>query len=190
MKKPLCIPINLQNGTWTARASGQWGHNLLHTAASLVAAAIALATAGSPTWAAQCKPLHGQLHSHLTSPTTISGTLTGGLQADFDVALTSQTWVSALDPTVPPQAAFVALVTGQTEFRTKSGGALFGVNAAAGDFDPGSDGHLTDLITFTGGSGDLSGASGHIVVVGRQVDSANGVIEARYSGELCTPDGD
>ena len=108
----------------------------------------------------------------------------------FDVTLTSQTPVSVLDPTVPPQAAFVSLVTGQTEFQNQSGDTLSGVNAAAADFNPEGDGNLTDLIAFTGGLGDLSSTPDHIVVGGHLVDPVNGMIEARYSGDLYTPNGD
>jgi hypothetical protein len=166
------------------------GRLSLPAAACLVAVGMVLLIAKSEALAQNCKPVNGQLASHFTSPTTISGTVIGGLQADFDVSLTSQTFLSTVDPVpLPPEAAAVAFVTGRTAFQTKQGNILYGVNAAAADFNPSDDGHVTDFITFTGGTGDLAGAFGHIVIVG-YIDSATGTIGAKYSGELCTSDND
>lgn len=159
----------------------------LPTVAFLAATVMALLMGNSEAMAQKCKPVHGQLNSHLTSPATISGTVIGGLQADFDVSLTSQTLLSTVDTVpLPPEAAGVAFVTGRTVFHTKKGDSLFGVNAAAADFNPSGDGHLSDFITFAGGTGKLVGAFGHIVVVGYQ-DFDSSTIDASYSGELCTP---
>jgi hypothetical protein len=160
---------------------------LVLAAISRIAAVIAITIVSSQTLAAaECKPVKGQLHSQFTSPTTISGTVIGGLQADFDVILTSQTSLAAVDSILlPPEAAAVAFVTGRTEFQTKQGDILYGVNAATADFNPTGDGHVSDLITFVGGTEDLAGAFGHIVIVG-YIDFATDTIEAKYSGELCT----
>ena len=158
---------------------------------SRMAAVIAITIVSSQTLAAaECQPVNGQLNSHFTSSSTISGTVIGGLQADFDVILTSQTPLAAVDSIPPPpEAAAIAFVTGRTELQTKQGDVLYGVNAAAADFNPAGDGHVTDLITFTGGEGDLAGAFGHIAIVG-YIDFATGTIDAKYSGELCTLEDD
>lgn len=159
----------------------------LPVAAFLAAAGMVLLMGNSEAMAQKCKPVNGQLDSQFTSPTTISGRVIGGLQADFDVSLTSQTPLSAVDSVpLPPEAAGVAFVTGRTVFHTKKGDSLFGVNAAAADFNPSGDGHLSDFITFAGGTGKLVGAFGHIVVVG-YLDFATSTIDASYRGELCTP---
>jgi len=160
----------------------------LPAAASLAAAVMVLVVGNSEALAEKCTPVKGQLDSHFTSPATISGTVIGGLQADFDVILTSQTLLAAVDSIPPPpEAAAIAFVTGRTEFQTKQGDILSGVNAAAADFNPAGDGHVSDLITFVGGTGGLAGAFGHIVIVG-YIDFATGTIDAKYSGELCTLD--
>ena len=157
-------------------------------ATSLMAAVIAamIVSSQAPALAAaECRPLKGQFQAHFTSAATISGTVIGGLQADFDVVLTGQIPLAAVDSVPPPpEAAAVVFVTGRTEYHTAHGDVLYGVNAVALDSSAAGDGHLTDLITFAGGTGDLVGASGHIVVVGH-ADFAEGTIAATYSGELC-----
>jgi hypothetical protein len=157
-------------------------------ATSLMAAvtAITILSVQAPALAAaECQPVKGQFQAHFTSAATISGTVIGGLQADFDVVLTGQIPLAAVDSVPPPaEAAAVVFATGRTEYHAKNGAVLYGVNAVALDSSAAGDGHLTDLITFAGGTGDLVGASGHIVVVGH-ADFAEGTIAARYSGELC-----
>lgn len=160
------------------------------TPAFFIAAVMALTIVSSQIMAeAKCLPVVGHIASQLVPPPPLgtctspaglctSGTLIGGIQGNFNFTATS------LTPS--PDLPSVVLFTGQTVIQTKAGDALSGTNAGALDANPGSDGHFADLITFTGGTGDLAGASGHIVAFGN-FSLVTGVGASDYKGEVCTP---
>lgn len=158
--------------------------------ASLMIAVLAL-TIGTGKAMAQgnCRRVHGHITSQLVPPPPAgtcaslvgfctSGTLIGGIQGTFAFTATS------LLPS--PDLPSILLFTGRTDIQTKDGSTLAAVNAGALDTNPASDGHFADLITFTGGTGDAAGASGHIVAFGN-FDLLAGLGVSDYTGELCTP---
>ena len=169
-----------------------WTKLPVPAAAFFIAAVAALTIVSSETMAkAECVPVNGHIDSQqvlpppfgtCTSPVGLctSGTFIGGIQGNFNFTATS--FIPSPEPTIPS----VFLFTGLTVIQTKDGDSLFGSNAGSIDFNPFGDGHFADLITFTGGTGSLAGASGHIVAFGN-VNFATGVSTSDYKGELCTP---
>jgi hypothetical protein len=144
-------------------------------------AALAVACAGGPVWAA-CRPVNG--HS-LTSivpcgdPLCTAGKVWGGLKGDLDVVADL---VAPAHPSVPSVFRF----TGQSVITADDGSLLVGTDVGAIDTAPTGDGHVGTLLTWTGGTGRYAGASGHIVIDGR-VDFAAGRVATDYRGEVCTP---
>jgi len=61
---------------------------------------------------------------------------------------------------------------------------VFGKDTGTIDFGP--DGGFASLITFTGGTGALAGASGQIRLRG-QLDPVAGTTSGDYLGTICTP---
>lgn len=61
-----------------------------------------------------------------------------------------------------------------------------GVDVTAGTLDLGPDGGFASLITFTGGTGRMAGASGQIRLRG-PLDQEEGTTSGDYIGTLCTP---
>jgi len=107
--------------------------------------------------------------------------VTGRLQGEGDVTVTSLT--PSPDLTIP--SAF--LFTSRTVLQTKHGDFLFDSGAGAGNFDAAGNINLVNLLTITGGTGRLAGASGHIFELG-SIDTATGIGASDLKeGELCTP---
>jgi hypothetical protein len=63
--------------------------------------------------------------------------------------------------------------------------AVVGTDTGAIDLPPGQGG-FASLITFTGGTGGMSGATGQIRLRG-EFDVASGTTSGDYLGSLCTP---
>lgn len=118
------------------------------------------------------------------------GKVIGGLQAQFELTLTSQIPANFLMPTdlTPPQRTVPTVIffTGLSDIQMKHGGRVFGTDTGALDTDPFGDGHFASLITFTGGDGDFAGASGHIVL-DANADLSVGTVSGDYTGEICVP---
>jgi len=135
----------------------------------------------------KCKPVNGHIDSQVvpvppcTSPFGLctEGTMTGGIQGDFDFTATNL--IPSGEPTIP----WVAFYTGQFILQTKDGDLLFGTDSGAFDTDPAGNGNLAELFTITGGTGDLEGASGRLVIFGT-FNLATGIGDSDYKGEICT----
>jgi len=129
-----------------------------------------------------CKPVNGQFEANVvpppacTAPFCSAGRVWGGIQGNYTFAMT----------TIAPSGAVPSIMffTGQSEITVKDDDRLFGTDT--GTLDLGIDGGFASLITFTGGSGAMAGASGQIRLRGL-LDLAAGTTSGDYVGTLCTP---
>lgn len=152
--------------------------------AILTIGALALVT-GAPLAAAtdpKCKPVVGSFEAQVVPPSDCAGVLCtagrvwGGLQGTYEFTM----------PGFPIPSGFAAVnfFTGDSDVTTKGGDHVFGKDTGTIDF--GSDGGFASLITFTGGTGALSGATGQIRLRG-QLDPVALTTSGDYLGTICTP---
>lgn len=156
-------------------------------AASLIAIAVLLMLgSGETATNTQCTPVNGHIDAVVVpkefcgSPFGLCtrGKMIGGVQGEFNFTVTSFT--PSPDQSIP----YVALYTGRIVIDTMDGDVLFGTEAGGFNTDPVDDGEFGELLTITGGTGNLKNASGHIAVYGT-VNLATGVGSSDYKGELC-----
>ena len=129
-----------------------------------------------------CKPVVGHFEAHVVpppdcqAPFCTAGRVWGGLQGNYSFAMTS----------LQPSGAVPSIMffTGQSVVAVKSGDVLNGTDT--GSLDLGPEGGFASLITFTGGTGSMAGATGQIRLRG-QLDQAEGTTSGDYFGTLCTP---
>ena len=81
--------------------------------------------------------------------------------------------------------AAVLFFTGKSTIFLKSGDQLLGTDTGSIDLPPGFGG-FASLITFDGGTGKMTGATGQIRLRG-EFDPAAGTTEGDYIGQVCTP---
>lgn len=79
----------------------------------------------------------------------------------------------------------ILFFTGKSTIFLKSGDQLLGTDTGSIDLPPGQGG-FASLITFDGGTGDMSGATGQIRLRG-EFDAAAATTSGDYIGKLCTP---
>lgn len=134
----------------------------------------------SPAFAdQQCKPVVGHFEAQVvpppacTAPFCTAGRVWGGIQGTYTFAMT----------TIVPSGAVPSIFffTGQSQITTKSNELVFGTDT--GTLDLGPNAGFASLITFTGGTGSMAGASGQIRLRGELGDGTSG----DYIGTLCTP---
>lgn len=134
----------------------------------------------SPAFADQkCKPVVGHFEAVVVPPPACpaafctAGRVWGGIQGSYTFAMT----------TIVPSGAVptIFFFTGQSLITMKAGDVLHGTDTGALDFGP--DAGFASLITFTGGSGDMAGATGQIRLRGEIGAGTSG----DYIGTLCTP---
>jgi len=152
-----------------------------------VAALLATALPGQNVLARQsCKPVTGHFEARLVPPpdcTSVVGVCTaggvwGGLQGDYNFTM------SKLVPTAEPETGSIFFFTGRSVVHTKDGD-LLGVDTGTIDLPPGQGG-FASLITWTGGTGALAGATGQIRLRGF-LDAAVGTTSGDYEGSICVP---
>jgi hypothetical protein len=157
---------------------------LLLTSLAVLAASVA------PVRADQgCKPVAGHFEASVVpcppgpSPLCTAGRVWGGIQGTYDFVMTSAV----------PSAAFggvptVLFFTGKSTIHLKSGDELFGTDTGSIDLPPGQGG-FASLITFDGGTGGASGATGQIRLRGEftATSPTEGTTAGDYLGTLCTP---
>jgi hypothetical protein len=130
----------------------------------------------------QCKPVVGHFEAHVvpppdcTAPFCSAGRVWGGIQGSYTFAMTT-----IESSVVVPSIMFF---TGQSAITLKSGDLLHGTDTGALDLGP--LGGFASLITFTGGTGEMAGATGQIRLRG-QLDLAEGTTSGDYIGTLCKP---
>ena len=79
----------------------------------------------------------------------------------------------------------VFFFTGKSTISLKSGDELFGTDTGSIDLPPGQGG-FASLITFDGGTGSMTGATGQIRLRG-DFSATEGTTSGDYLGTLCAP---
>ena len=134
----------------------------------------------SPAFAQQkCKPVVGHFEAVVvpppacTAPFCTAGRVWGGIQGTYSFAMM----------TIVPSGAVPSILffTGQSQITTKGNELLFGTDT--GTLDLGPNLGFASLITFTGGTGSMAGATGQIRLRGELGEGTSG----DYIGTLCTP---
>ena len=141
----------------------------------LTACVIVLAASVVPVRADQgCKPVVGHFEASVVpcppgpSPICTAGRVWGGIQGTYDFVMTT-----------------IFFFTGRSTILLKSGDVLFGTDTGSIDLPPGQGG-FASLITFDGGTGGTSGATGQIRLRG-EFSATEGTTIGDYLGTLCTP---
>jgi hypothetical protein len=148
-----------------------------------------LALASSAVFA-KCKPVVGHFEAQVVAPGTghcpaaapfcTAGRVWGGIQGNYQFVMSG----------IAPSAAIGGVATiqffaGESTIRLKRGDQLLGTDTGSLDLPPGQGG-FASLITFHGGSGGMSGATGQARLIG-EFDAAEGTTSGGYVGSLCTP---
>jgi len=137
-----------------------------------------------------CKPAVGHFEALVVPPGQrhcpsdpnafcTAGRVWGGIQGSYQFVMTGAI-PSGVIGGVPTTLFF----TGKSTVFLKSGNQLSGTDTGSIDLPPGQGG-FASLITFDGGTGDMSGATGQIRLRG-EFDAAEGTTSGDYSGKLCT----
>jgi len=157
-----------------------------------ITACVLLLTAGvTQVFANQnCHDVVGHFEAHVVppgvghcpsdAPFCTAGRVWGGIQGNYQFVMTGAI-PSATIAGVPT----ILFFTGQSTIFLKHGDHLLGTDTGSIDLPPGQGG-FASLITFTGGTGDMSGATGQIRLRG-EFDAEAGTTSGDYIGTLCTP---
>lgn len=157
----------------------------------LVPGVLCLALGASASADERCKPLVGHFEAFVVPPGEghcpaipfafcTAGRVWGGLQGTYQFVMTATTPSVAMGG-VPT----VLFFTGQSTVFLKSGEQVTGTDTGSIDLPPGAGG-FASLITFTGGTGGMAGATGQIRLRG-EFSVAEGTTSGDYIGKVCTP---
>ncbi len=158
----------------------------------MIASLLALTAAMVPVLGQTgCKPVIGHFEALLVPPGQghcpadpnafcTAGRVWGGIQGNYQFVMTA-----ALPSDLIGGVPTVLFFAGQSQIFLKSGDQLLGTDTGSIDLPPGQGG-FASLITFDGGTGNASGATGQIRLRG-QFDAAAGSTSGDYIGSLCTP---
>jgi hypothetical protein len=108
-----------------------------------------------------------------------AGRVWGGIQGNYQFVLTGA-FPSVAIGGVPT----ILFFTGRSTIFLKSGDQLLGTDTGSIDLPPGLGG-FASLITFDGGTGEMSGATGQIRLRG-EFSAAEGTTSGDYIGTVCT----
>jgi hypothetical protein len=156
------------------RETSQVGLSLFFAAALVV-----------PVAAQRCKPLVGSFEADVQPANTCAGVLCtagnvwGGIQGNYRFTM------DKIIPNGEPEVPTISFFTGHSIIALESGDELFGTDTGTIDLPPGHGG-FASLITFTGGTGAMAGATGQIRLRG-EFDAAAGITSGDYIGTMCTP---
>jgi hypothetical protein len=154
-------------------------------------AGLVLALAAGAVPAAQsCKPVVGHFEARVVPPATghcpnvpdafcTAGRVWGGIQGNYQFVMTG-----AVPSSTIGGVATILFFTGKSTVFLKSGDQLVGTDTGSIDLPPGQGG-FASLITFDGGTGRMSGATGQIRLRG-EFSAAEGTTSGDYIGSLCT----
>jgi hypothetical protein len=137
-----------------------------------------------PVAAQQCKPLVGSFEAEVQPASTCpgpfctAGRVWGGIQGEYHFTM------DKIIPNGETEVPTISFFTGHSIISLKSGDQLFGTDTGTLDLPPGHGG-FASLITFTGGTGAMAGATGQIRLRG-QFDAAAGITSGEYIGTVCT----
>jgi len=159
----------------------------------LITASVLLLTAGTAmvSGSQNCKPVVGHFEALLVPPGQghcpsdpsafcTAGRVWGGIQGNYQFVITG-----ALPSALIGGTPTVLFFTGKSTIFLKSGDQLLGTDTGSIDLPPGQGG-FASLITFDGGTSDMSGATGQIRLRG-EFDAAQATTSGDYIGTLCTP---
>ena len=156
-----------------------------------VAGILSLTVSVAPVFGAQsCKPVVGHFKALVIPPGQghcpsvpnafcTSGRVWGGIQGNYQFVMTGSS-PSALIGGIPT----ILFFTGKSTIFLKSDDQLFGTDTGSIDLPPGQGG-FASLITFTGGTGEMSSATGQIRLRG-EFNAAEATTSGDYAGKLCT----
>ena len=137
-----------------------------------------------------CKPLVGHFEASVVPPGQehcpnvpgvfcTAGRVWGGIQGTYQFVMTGAMPSAAIGGTQT-----ILFFTGQSTIFLMRDDQLFGTDTGSIDLPPGQGG-FASLITFTGGTGRMSSASGQIRLRG-EFNAAAGTTAGDYLGKLCT----
>ena len=155
-----------------------------------LAGLILLLTFGvAPLFAADCKPVAGHFEAVVVPPgqghcpaipgvLCTAGRVWGGIQGNYQFVVTG----------VIPSASIggvptVLFFAGQSKVFLTQGDEVFGTDTGSIDTPPGQGG-FASLITFTGGTGQMTAATGQIRLRG-EFNPVEGKTSGDYIGTLC-----
>ena len=141
--------------------------------------------------AQECKPVVGHFEALVVPPGQghcpnvpdafcTAGRVWGGIQGNYQFVMTGAIPSAAIGG-VPT----ILFFTGQSTIFLKSGDQLLGTDTGSIDLPPGQGG-FASLITFSGGTGGMSGATGQIKLRG-EFNPEEATTNGDYLGTLCTP---
>ncbi|HWC16460.1 MAG TPA: hypothetical protein VG498_05575 [Terriglobales bacterium] len=130
-----------------------------------------------------CKPVVGSFEAtvqpeNCAGPLCTAGRVWGGIQGNYQFTM------SKMVPNGEPGVPTIFFFTGHSIISLKSGDQLFGTDTGTIDLPPGKGG-FASLITFTGGTGAMAGATGQIRLRGI-FNPQEGTTSGDYLGEVCT----
>ena len=158
----------------------------------ITASVLLLTISVAPVFAAQnCKPVVGHFEALVVPPGQghcpptpgafcTAGRVWGGIQGNYQFVITGAIPASAIGG-VPT----VLFFTGRSTIFLKNGDQLLGADTGSIDLPPGLGG-FASLITFDGGTGATTGATGQIRLRG-EFSAAEGTTNGDYIGTVCTP---
>ncbi|HEY6119795.1 MAG TPA: hypothetical protein VIV66_07550, partial [Pyrinomonadaceae bacterium] len=135
---------------------------------SMTVVAVLLTASFLPVFANQdCKSVNGHFEAHVVPPGVghcppdpgafcTAGRVWGGIQGNYQFVMTGS-FPSITINGVPT----ILFFTGRSTIFLRHGDQLLGIDTGSIDLPPGLGG-FASLITFTGGTGDTSGATGQI----------------------------
>jgi hypothetical protein len=133
-----------------------------------------------------CKPVEGHFEAALIPPgpscqspvgICTEGRVWGGIQGDYHFVMAQAI------PSAPTGVLSIFFFTGKSTIALKSGDRLLGTDTGSIDFELGG---FASLITFGGGTGEMTGATGQIRLRG-ELSAQAGTTSGDYVGTLCTP---
>ncbi len=138
-----------------------------------------------------CRPVVGHFEANVVPPGVghcpsdptafcTAGRVRGGIRGSYQFVMTGA-YPSVQIGGVPT----ILFFTGRSTIFLRSGDQLIGTDTGSIDLPPGQGG-FASLITFDGGTGDMSGATGQIRLRG-EFDAAEATTSGDYVGKLCTP---
>src|SRR6266446_10503398 len=153
-------------------------------------ASVLVLTAGfAPVFADQnCKPVVGHFEANVVPPGQghcpsdpdafcTAGRVWGGIQGDYQFVMTG-----AFPSVLIGGVSTILFFTGKSTIFLKSGDTLLGTDTGSIDLPPGQGG-FASLITFDGGTGAMSGATGQIRLRG-EFSASEGTTSGDYIGAL------
>src|SRR5258707_10781678 len=159
---------------------------------SIIACVLLLTASLAPVFGNQnCKPVVGHFEALVVPPgeghcPSVPGTFCtagrvwGGIQGNYQFVSTGFV-PSATIGGVPT----ILFFTGKSTVFLKSGDQVLGTDTGSIDLPPGLGG-FASLITFAGGTGNMSGATGQIRLRG-EFNAAEATTSGDYIGTVCTP---